>query len=76
MESINDYISTKQASELFGLTQRHISHLIRKDIVKGRKVGHDWLVHLPSLKKYAASDPRPGIKPGAKLWWRKRKTKS
>jgi len=61
MESITDYVSTKRASEQIGLTQRPISHLIRKEIVKGHKVGHGWLVYLTSLKEYVSVEKRVDI---------------
>ncbi len=72
MESIDDYVSTKQAGEMAGLSQRHIDYLARNGIVKARRVGAYWLVYLPSLKQYLASNPRPGIKLGTKLPRRKK----
>lgn len=72
MEPITDYISTKEASKRFGISQRHLGHLARKGLVKAQKMGYEWLLHLPSLQAYLDSNPRPGIKPGSKLWWRKK----
>ncbi len=67
MESIEDYISTQQASQLSGLSQSQLAHLARNQTVKARKVGHDWLIYGPSLKEYLASNPHPGLKLGTKL---------
>jgi excisionase family DNA binding protein len=67
MESLKDYISTKDASSQFGLSREHISRLARKGTVRARKVERDWLVYLPSLKAYLASNPRPGLKVGQKI---------
>ncbi len=67
MESIQDYISTKEASELYNLSQSQLAHLARTQTVKARKVGHDWLIYSPSLKEYLASNPHPGLKLGTKL---------
>lgn len=67
MDTLKDYISTKEASSQFGLSREHISRLARKGTVKARKVERDWLVHLPSLKAYLASNPHPGLKLGQKI---------
>ncbi len=69
-----DLISSKEASGVSGLSQRHIGHLARKGIIQARKLGHDWLIYMPSLKAYLDSNPQPGIKPGTHLWWRKKST--
>jgi hypothetical protein len=70
MEPITDYISTTEAIKRFGMSRSMLALLARKGTIKARKVGHDWLIYLPSLKAYLDSNPRPGIKPGSKLWWR------
>jgi len=36
--------STKQAAELMGLSQKMITYLLRRGKLKGRKLGHDWVV--------------------------------
>jgi hypothetical protein len=67
MESINDFVSTREASEILDLSQTHLGYLARNKMIKARKVGHDWLIYLPSLRDCLASNPRPGIKLGTKL---------
>jgi excisionase family DNA binding protein len=74
MESLNEFVSTREASERFGLSQTHLGHLARNQLIGARKMGGYWLIHLPSLEAYLASNPRPGLKPGAKLKRRPRKT--
>ena len=76
MESINDFVSTKEASKILGLSQTHLGYLARCKIIKARKVGHDWLIYMPSLRDYLASNPRPGIKLGTKLRQGKTRTVS
>jgi len=67
MDSLKDYISTKDASSQFDLSREHISRLARKGTVKAHKVERDWLIYLPALKAYLASNPHPGLKVGQKI---------
>ena len=41
-----------EAAEESSYTTQHISLLLRKGIIKGRKVGRIWLVDLDDLKRY------------------------
>lgn len=36
--------STKEAAEKLGLSQDHVRLLVRKGVIKGKKLGHDWVV--------------------------------
>ena len=36
--------STKEAAEKLGLSQVHIRLLVREGIIKGKKLGRDWVV--------------------------------
>jgi len=36
--------STKEAAEKLGLSQDHVRLLVRKGLIKGKKLGHDWVV--------------------------------
>jgi len=66
MEAIEDYLTTREASRHFGLSAKHLGYLARNEIIKARKLGHDWLIYIPSLTAYLATNPRPGVKPGSK----------
>jgi len=72
--TLTDYVGTRKASERAGMTQKHISHLLSVGRVQGHKLGHDWLVFVPSLDAYIANRPKRGLRPGTKLGPR-RKTK-
>ena len=52
MESLDDYISTREASDRYGLSKEHIARMLKAGLLKGKKIGHDWLVHEPSLRKH------------------------
>ncbi|MCP4613205.1 MAG: helix-turn-helix domain-containing protein [Planctomycetes bacterium] len=36
--------STKEAAEKLGLSPDHLRHLLLKGEIKGKKLGHDWVV--------------------------------
>jgi excisionase family DNA binding protein len=71
---ITDYISTAEASERAGVARTHIQYLLRVGRMQGHKIGHDWLVFVPSLDAYIANRPRRGLKPGTKLGPRRKPT--
>ena len=41
---MDSYYSVKEASELLGLDTSHIRRLLAKGEIKGKKLGHDWIV--------------------------------
>ena len=58
-----EIITTKQAAEIAGLSRDQILHLLRHGIIKGKKMGRDWLTTRQEIQRYIASKPRPGRKP-------------
>ena len=36
--------STKEAAQIFGLSQDHVKRLARDGTIKAQKLGHDWVV--------------------------------
>ena len=61
-----DWISVREASELTGYSEGHIRYLLGLGKVEGRKFGRDWFTTKQALRKYVATDPRPGPKPSSK----------
>ena len=57
---IDGYLTTKQASERYGLSAAHIRRLLEYATIRGVKAGHDWLLETTSLEEYLADRPRPG----------------
>jgi len=41
---MTEIYSTKEAAEKLGLSHEHVRLLVRKGIIEGKKVGHDWVV--------------------------------
>ncbi len=71
MDSLKDYISTREASERTGLAQEYLAYLAAQGTVKGVKVARNWLIYLPSLEEYNKNRPKPGPKPHSRRDQRK-----
>jgi len=46
--------TTAQIAEATGLSQRHVWHLLRKETIRGQKVGHTWIVEDDEAKRFIA----------------------
>jgi excisionase family DNA binding protein len=46
------YITTRRAAELLGVTRFQVFHLITAKRIQGVKLGHDWLVLTSSVENY------------------------
>jgi hypothetical protein len=60
---LDELISLREASELSGLSQGHLSLLIRKGELWGTKIGRNWVTTEKSVRGYIIRDRRPGPKP-------------
>jgi excisionase family DNA binding protein len=49
---IQDYISVKEASEKYRLSDSHIRRLLISGVLQGRKFGNAWAVQVTSLDRY------------------------
>jgi hypothetical protein len=56
------YINTAEASKLSGLSNVHITRLLRGSILEGFQLGRDWFVYADSLEMYLATPHKPGPK--------------
>jgi hypothetical protein len=56
----NREITCIQAAELTGYASDHISLMLRKGKLRGKKKGRDWFVEALSLHEYIQQNPRPG----------------
>ena len=52
MESLKKVISLNQASKISGYHQDYLSSLIRKEGIKGKKVGGSWFTTEEEIKNY------------------------
>lgn len=59
------YVTTKQAAEIMGVAPDHVNRLLIGGKLRGQKLGHYWLVYVPSIEKYD-STKAPGGRPRSK----------
>lgn len=57
------WITTKEAAEIIGVSLKHVTYLLRTGKVKGKKFGYFWMVDMASAEAYASADRKPGPKP-------------
>lgn len=57
-KSVPSLASIKEASGISGYHEEYVRYLIREGKVEGIKMGHSWMVWLPSLDTYLASRGR------------------
>ncbi len=58
----DDYISVKEASEKYGLSDSHIRRLLINGAIKGRKFGNAWAVEIASVDSYMSQMQTLGAK--------------
>ena len=62
MSMLKGYMTTRQASDAYGLSDAHIRRLLEYGKVRGDKFGRDWLVRPSAMERYMANRPKPGPK--------------
>ena len=73
VDSLKDYISTKEACKRYGLSPGHLWHLVTTGAIEGIQIARDWLLYVPSLETYMEHRPKPGPKPGSQKDLKKKK---
>jgi len=62
-----ELIPLSKAAELSGLSQSHLTLLIRRGVVWGTKMGgRNWFTTEKAIRDYLTTDPKPGPKPKSK----------
>jgi excisionase family DNA binding protein len=59
---LDELISLQEAAMLSGLSQPHLSLLIRQGKLWGKKIGRNWVTTEQAVKEYLAHDRKPGPK--------------
>lgn len=54
------YVTTEVAAEMLGVSPNHIRLLLGRNKIRGIKLGHDWIVFVPSLVRYNEAKSRKG----------------
>ena len=60
---LQGFLTTRQASRRSGISDAHLRRLLASGVLRGVRVGRDWLIEESSLEHYLAHRPRPGRKP-------------
>jgi len=60
--SLDELIPLSKAAEISGLSQSHLSLLIRNGEMWGAKIGRNWVTTEKAVREYTARDRRPGPK--------------
>ena len=56
-------ISLAEAAEICGLSPDHLRKLVRSGTVWGTKIARNWITSEAAVRKYLATERRPGPKP-------------
>ena len=57
-------LTTRQAADELGVTERRILRLIQEGRIKATRPGRDWFIDAAAWKRFKAKhDPRPGRRP-------------
>jgi excisionase family DNA binding protein len=51
-----DWITTDEAAEIVGVTAHQIRHLLRNNILAGKRFGRSWMVDRKAAEAYAAHE--------------------
>jgi hypothetical protein len=60
---LDELIPLSKAAAISGLSQGHLSLLIREDKLWGVKIGRNWVTTEKAVREYLARDRKPGPKP-------------
>ncbi len=58
--NLSNYVTTARAAEILGVSSNHIRLLLGREKLKGVRLGHEWLVFVPSIEKYVKSKSTKG----------------
>ena len=59
---LDELIPLSKAADISGLSQGHLSLLIREGKLWGTKLGRNWVTTKKAVREYLARDRRPGPK--------------
>jgi excisionase family DNA binding protein len=63
LNQFHEEISTVAAAEKYKLTPSYIARLARRQTIRARKFGRDWIIDEQALKEYLAQPRKPGPRP-------------
>ncbi len=57
---LSNYVTTRQAADILGVTQQHVALLIGRGKLQGTKLDYAWLVFRPSIEQYQKTKSAKG----------------
>lgn len=61
-DPFEDLINLEKASEISGLSSDHLRRLMEQGLIKGKKIGRDWITTGYYVEKYINTKNKPGRK--------------
>ena len=61
-DCLSQITTTTEAAQKYGLSDSYLRRLIAKGKIRGRKTVRTWLVDIPSLQRFLATERKPGPK--------------
>jgi excisionase family DNA binding protein len=49
---LTQYVTTRRAADMLGVVPDHVYRLIEGKKVKSLRLGHEWLIYVPSIQRY------------------------
>ncbi len=62
-KDLTQYVTTEKAAELLGVSSNHVRLLLGRGKLMGTKLGHEWIVYVPSVAKYQEAKSPQGRPP-------------
>ncbi len=62
-KDLTQYVTSKQAAEMMGVVTDHVYRLIEGEKLKTIRLGHEWLIYVPSIEKYRRTKSKRGRPP-------------
>jgi excisionase family DNA binding protein len=62
-KDLTKYVTTRQAAEMMGVVTDHVYRLIEGDKLRSIRLGHEWLIYVPSIEKYQQTKSKRGRPP-------------
>ncbi|MBA3824961.1 MAG: helix-turn-helix domain-containing protein [Ktedonobacterales bacterium] len=57
-----DFVSTTEASRLFGVSSTYVTKLARAGVIQASKIGRNWIIEKSSLQIYLTTPHQRGPK--------------
>jgi excisionase family DNA binding protein len=63
---LREYVTARQAARLLGVVTDHVYRLIDGGRIIGIRLGHEWLIYVPSVHQYLKTKSARGRPPSGR----------